>query len=378
MARVCFFRLGATPLFLESSEEAFGGAEVRAYTFATALAKHGIHSVSFAVRDAPLLPTVTSEGIKIYCMPKRKRGFAKLIGSLRRRISPTPPPYEPLRAIDCDVVACFGVHDPTASVVRAARAARCSSLLFLTSSEDVEIDVSLSGRNARHQANHQYAIVNADQVVVQTEHQQEMLRRHFGRDGVLIRNPIDLQDSIQGDRPRTHVLWVGRADTDSKRADVCFRIARQCPDVPFRVVIHGGSESLLDELLADKPPNVTVDQQVRLGEIESMFASASVLINTSVSEGFPNAFLQAAKYKTPILSLNVDPDGVLSSHGCGEVAGDESRLVGLISEYHRRSPKAIAKGQSALQYIRNFHELADRAVELEQLVDRMTGCARAA
>lgn len=378
MARICFFRLGATPLFLADSRGVFGGAEVRAYTFAKALVERRHHGVSFAVRQAPSLPERSAEGIIIHPMPDRKRGVAKLIGSLRRRLTQSPSPYTALQGNDFDVIACFGIHDPTAGVVNVARRSGCCSLLFLTSSEDVDLDARPLGQRARHHANHSYAIMNADQIVVQTEFQRDKLRHHFGREGVLIRNPIDLQPVHELDQPNTHVLWVGRADVDSKRADVCFRIARQCPDVPFRVVIHGGAPALLDRLLAERPPNVVVHQQVPFHEIESLFATASVLINTSVSEGFPNAFLQAAKYKTPILSLGVDPDGVLSARDCGEVAGDESRLVQLIPEYHRRSARAVAQGESALRYVRDFHDAIDRARELDQLIQNAVRQKRAA
>ncbi len=54
-----------------------------------------------------------------------------------------------------------------------------------------------------------------------------------------------------------------------------------------------------------------------LGEIPhaeavSVMASSKVLLNTSPSEGFSNAFLEAWFLGRPVLSLNSDPDGLLS------------------------------------------------------------------
>ena len=120
-----------------------------------------------------------------------------------------------------------------------------------------------------------------------------------------------------------------------------------------------------ERLRRDLPKNVTLERHVPLDEIESRFATSTVLINTSDSEGFPNTFLQAAKFATPILSLNVDPDGMLSRKGCGELAGTVDRLVELIPEYHTRSPRVAAKAADARRYVECFHDVADRVVELE-------------
>jgi glycosyltransferase involved in cell wall biosynthesis len=68
-------------------------------------------------------------------------------------------------------------------------------------------------------------------------------------------------------------------------------------------------------------PNLTFLPGVPFGCIDRHFMSARVLVNTSDSEGFPNVFVQAAKCGTPILSLNVNPDGFLDVYECGLCAG---------------------------------------------------------
>lgn len=365
MSRICFFRLGATPLFVRECTDVFGGAEVRAFTFARALAARGNHEIAFAMRADERLPQ-SRDGVSVVSISNRPKGFAKLVGSVRKRLSGQPVPFAPIANLEADVICCFGVHDPTANVISAARSGGKRSVLFLTSSEDVNDDVRGSAKKRRETHQHHYAIRHADQIIVQTEFQQRELLARFDRESVLVRNPIDTSIAAEDLRqPRVHVLWVGRADSDSKRADICFELARHLPNVPFRIVMNDDCRQLGEQLRRDLPANVTLERQVPLEEIESRFASATVLINTSDSEGFPNAFLQAAKYATPILSLNVDPDGMLTRKGCGEVAGTVGRMVELIPEYHARTPRVAAKAADARRYVECFHEIADRAVELE-------------
>ena len=365
MARICFFRLGATPLFVPESSDLFGGAEVRAITFARALAARGNHEISFAMRADERLPA-SCDGVRIVPVSGRPKGFAKLVGSVRRRLVSQPVPYAPIKDLEADVVCCFGVHDPTANVIAGARACGKRSVLFLTSSEDVNDNVEGSAKKRREIQQHHYAIRNADQIVVQTEFQQHALLVRFGRESVLVRNPIDISVTAEDvRRPRTHVLWVGRADSDSKRADICFELARQLPNIPFRIIMNDDCREVGERLRRNLPKSVTLERHVPLDEIESRFATSTVLINTSDSEGFPNTFLQAAKFATPILSLNVDPDGMLSRKGCGELAGTVDRLVELIPEYHTRSPRVAAKAADARRYVECFHDVADRVVELE-------------
>ena len=92
MARICFLRIGATPLFLAQGEGEFGGAEVRALTFARALAGRG-HDVDFAVAPHSDLVEKTSEGIRVVPLPHRVRGVQKLVKSLRGRWNSIPQSF---------------------------------------------------------------------------------------------------------------------------------------------------------------------------------------------------------------------------------------------------------------------------------------------
>ena len=62
-----------------------------------------------------------------------------------------------------------------------------------------------------------------------------------------------------------------------------------------------------------------------------MIAGARALLNTSVAEGFPNAFLEAWALGTPVISLFVDPANLIRTHRLGYVCdGNMDMLLDLL------------------------------------------------
>jgi glycosyltransferase involved in cell wall biosynthesis len=50
-------------------------------------------------------------------------------------------------------------------------------------------------------------------------------------------------------------------------------------------------------------------------------------ISTSKQEGFQNTLIQSAKNKTPILSLNVNPNKFITKYNCGFYCKDDFELL---------------------------------------------------
>jgi glycosyltransferase involved in cell wall biosynthesis len=206
--------------------------------------------------------------------------------------------------------------------------------------------------------------------------QQRSLMQDWGIASHLIRNPIQLRHVPCDEgwfpaarRTSPYVLWVGRADRFSKRGDLCLELARRCPEQSFVVVMNRGDRSEFDELTRDLPPNVLFYERVAPDKIETLYRHAALLVNTSTAEGFPNSFLQAGKFGVPILSWQVDPDGMLERQGCGVCCrGDfgqmPDRLRTLMNhgiDYHRHS-------RAVWEYVHQHHDLDQCATQFMQLV----------
>jgi len=153
-----------------------------------------------------------------------------------------------------------------------------------------------------------------------------------------------------------YVAWVAML-RQHKRPDVLVEIARKLPAIRF--VVCGGpttfmtspsySNRVLDEFRAT--PNIEYLGQVAPETAQQVTDNAALLLSTSDGEGFPNTFVQAWSSGTPVISLKIDPDGVIKRLGLGAVSGDVNRAIeditGLMESTDRRDEIA----QRARQFI---------------------------
>ncbi|MEE9377068.1 MAG: glycosyltransferase [Candidatus Lokiarchaeia archaeon] len=87
------------------------------------------------------------------------------------------------------------------------------------------------------------------------------------------------------------------------------------------------------------------------------YVKASLLINTSSVEGFPNAFIQAWMYKTPVISLNVDPDGVISNYNLGfHAKSNFQKIIDPIKDLIENPSKTKDIGKNCREYTIANHD----------------------
>lgn len=204
-----------------------------------------------------------------------------------------------------------------------------------------------------------YAIETAAVHIVQNERQAVLLKDGYGRFSEIIMNPIDTKPLFPPGTDARTILWVGKSDERVKRPLMLLDLARRLPEFEFMIIMNFAQQDTHDECVrrAKELPNVTMLERVPYALIESYFANARLHLNTSLFEGFPNTFLQAAKYGVPTISLQVDPGFMLSRHGCGLVcAGDFSKLETGTRDLMNDRALRDQIGQRALDYVRAHHD----------------------
>jgi glycosyltransferase involved in cell wall biosynthesis len=157
-----------------------------------------------------------------------------------------------------------------------------------------------------------------------------------------------------------HVAWVGML-RQPKRPDVLIEIARRLPLIRF--VVCGGttrhrSPETFGEDVASRLralPNVTYLGQVPPDRCREVVSNASVLLSTSDEEGFPNTFLEAWSNGTPVVSLHVDPDGVIEQKGLGTVSRGVERAAADVSALVMATSRREAIGVRARRYVAECH-----------------------
>ena len=99
--------------------------------------------------------------------------------------------------------------------------------------------------------------------------------------------------------------------------------------------------------------------------INELLDRSHLLVNTSSHEGFSNVFIQAWLRETPIVTLNADPDGLLSSRRGGILAlGSFERLKSAVTQFVDDAELRSSIGAQA----REFAETTFSMGNIERLV----------
>jgi len=220
-----------------------------------------------------------------------------------------------------------------------------------------------------------YAIKHANFHILQSHKQASMLEK-FGRfSAQVIPNPIDLSYHYPPARKKNLILWVGNSNDNVKRPSLVLKLAKQLSQYEFTIVMKrvGNYEFLKQYFsIASKLPNVSILTFVPFSEIEEYYAKAALFINTSSFEGFPNTFLQAAKYGVPIIATDIDPGGMLSQHGCGiTCGGDFERFVQNVQQAMTDSQLYANMSAACLQYVKKYHDMEKVIPQFEDVFNKL-------
>lgn len=302
--------------------DATGGAERQLSMLARGLRGRG-YNVSIATLEyGPDRRTV--DGIDLHHVIPDTRGVARAPYKAAKTL-------RGLRRIDADV---YLVRGNELLCMVAATHARTSGAAFvhaIANDADVDPDRLAEWGIIRHP--YRWALRSADRVIAQTKRQQTLLADHHGIDATRIPNGYDHppESELVGHTDRNHVLWVGSMDPDQKRPGLFLELARNLPDVRFRMI---GPPAMDDpdhyeeiQTRAESIPNLEFLGFVDPDEIHDHYRTAIALVNTSAYEGFPNTFLEAWRYATPVVSLEYTLDGVLDDEPVGMHAASTRSVV---------------------------------------------------
>jgi len=389
------------PLFNLDNQTHFGGWEVRITLIAKELAKCGRLKVSLVVADHGQPHREQREGVTIYSWigrpfwgipmsndhasdSRRKHNFLVRVSHwLNRRFLSLNWPYAQPPLLSGQIGPCvieaqfISIYDevdadiymvPGNSLLSAEMAFYCQQrdkkYVFLAGSD---IDFNPAYKTEPEKLDlygvpyclKAYAIENAHMHITQNEYQADLLRQGYGRAASVIRNPIDLTLAFPRKPEAGTILWVGKSDERVKRPSLILELARRLPAYTFVVIMTQAIPETHQQCVeeAQKLPNVTMVNRVPFHEIEQYFAQAQLHVNTSAFEGFPNTFLQAAKYGVPTLAAKVDPGEMLSQHGCGVSCHDDLELlVKNVCLFMTNPGRYAAASACCLDYIRTYHD----------------------
>lgn len=223
-----------------------------------------------------------------------------------------------------------------------------------------------------------WGLRHASHLIAQTPAQDQKLRDRFARPASLIvRNFQPLPSSIS-DRPPgpVRVLWVGNLKA-VKRPELYVQLAQSFSgrtDIHFDMVgrpwQHRHAEPLMKQIAATS--NLTYHGELSIDRVNQMMSAASLYVNTSAHEGFPNTFIQAWAHGAVLTSIVVDPVDGMDKLGIGFCTGTLERMSQVIDELVLQPARRKEVAASGFNYVQQNHSLKEGA----RLADAMLDAAR--
>jgi glycosyltransferase involved in cell wall biosynthesis len=343
--KVCFVCPKAYPLFNPAVDSVFGGAEVDLYLLATELAKDDQFDVSCITADYGQPETELIENVTII----------KSLSFKQNQVAGTMKIWKAMKIANADIYVLETVSLGIVLVgVFSFLYKRC--FVYRTASQLECNGYYLSWK--RFWWRFIYAFLRkANTVVVQNSSDSEMLLSTAKINSKVIANGQHLPELKVSQK--AFVLWVGRS-VHVKRPELFLELAKRV-DAEFVMICQKATgDDKYEELIANASQilNLKHIERVPFNEIESFFCEAKVLVNTSESEGFPNTFIQACKTSTPIVSLNVNPDGFLDKHGCGICCDGDMDAMAAQIKVLMTTQAGEEMGSNGRDYVEQTHDIA--------------------
>lgn len=318
-----------------------GGAEIQQTMIARLLVQDG-YRVSVLTNDFGQPDQVTVDGITIRKIPAPARRGIKGLRWLVPRLTDV---LACLHGIAPDVVyvrTCTAYTAPAALYTR-----RAGTRLLVAAASDNDLMVARDPAITwRDWLLFRWGQRRATLVLAQNQRQCDLARMALGVDARLIPNFLfpTVHASGRADGP---VIWVGTI-RDLKRPHLFVELAARNPQWQFMMVgglqADPGGDAIVQSVRqsAATVPNLRLLGFVPPEQVGEVFDGASVLVNTSSSEGFPNTFLHAWIRGVPSLSF-VDPQiapgqsGTVACSGLDDMSSKLSTLLASPESWAHRS-----------------------------------------
>ncbi len=334
----------------------YGGFGRATRTIGRELAKRGIEVFAVVPRRNGQKPTEELDGITILSSPPYSLWFSK----------------ELYRTCDADI---YHSQEPSMGTYLAMKAMpnRKHIITFRDprNFQDWKIEYELPSINRLNVVtNYLYvdnflvrgAVRRADGLFCAAEHLVPKVKLKYDLRSVppLLPTPVAVPGNVKKAITPT-VCFIARWDR-RKRPEIFLELARKFPRIMF-IGIGIAQDSEWDNYLREaysNLPNLEMTgfiDQFSTNDLSSILEKSWVLVNTSMREGLPVSFLEAAANRCAILS-GVDPDGFASKFGYHAKNDDFKEGLDFLLEQNRW----VEKGFKGYEYVKETFEL-NKAVD---------------
>lgn len=349
--RVCFVSSVMASLLDPSLPPRHGGAELQMFLLGKELSRDPAVEVHFMVNEIPA-GAVLPDGIEWCTFPPTIVRGVPIVSAVINIVRWT----RALGDTNCDWFIQMSGGSLTFHVAL-ARVLLLRRMAFWLSS-DADVDGGLLVRTPKVQRTYLWARRHVDVVFAQHGEQQRALA-HEGIQSVILRSGF----CIRAERDRSGreiILWVASCQP-LKQPRLFLELARRVPEAKFVMVMTPRDESYFKTIEEEARDIENLELLPGVPDVGLYYDRAIALVNLSTVEGFPNTFLEAAMSSTPVVSLNVDPESMLSDGAGVACGGDYEFLVRQVRLLVSDASMADRLGCAAREYVVERHDVVKTA-----------------
>ena len=192
------------------------------------------------------------------------------------------------------------------------------------------------------------AIRNADYVFSQNDTQKRLIFDNFKRDSLrMISGHPEPKEEVPSKKRFENklVLWCANLGKH-KRPEIFVELAKALEKQNITCVMVGShaNKEYVKNLFKNKTDNLRVTGQLSFEDSLKWFNKATIFVNSSVSEGFSNTYIQAWLRGVPVILFGADPSDIVKKESLGFDVKDVNEAVmkidSLFSNYDYYSERS--------------------------------------
>ncbi|MFT6127349.1 MAG: glycosyltransferase involved in cell wall biosynthesis [Patiriisocius sp.] len=320
-----------------------GGAEVQASYLSLELARRGyeVHYICQTINSEKENTNSNIEGVNIHWLPLRETLFKSTFNQIEELLVYLSPSIIIER-----MSSSFGLP-----IIRAKRKIEAKYVWICTDNDSPNIFRSTNKnfsklpflkflfilrKSIRIDAIRWYVNRKADIIFSQNDIQELLIQKNFRRKSyrMISGHPFSKIRISSDDRfKKKIVLWCGNLG-QHKRPELFIQLAKVMRSSKIEFLMVGGHSdtNYTSKIFTNKPDNLKNTGQLSFNESLEYFDNTTLLINTSISEGFSNTYIQAWLRGVPTLVFGSNPNKVITKNNLGYDVSSVDEAKQIVNE----------------------------------------------
>lgn len=350
-------------------EQAMGGAELQISYLAKTLRKHNIE-VHFIFEDKG---KIISNADALYLHPLKKIRIRKYFG--QRWFLYKKEIFKLLNIIKPDVIYTRFYSSWSGFAALYSKANSVKHIWAVAHDNDLIQKPSLKFIRRPFDAIEYFylnRVFTNSEIITQNTFQELNLFGKHQRQGVKIlqMTPLVNENMLIKTNSDINVVWVANLKP-IKHPQKFIQLVESCSKIEkikFRMVGRMGN-SYLPLINNVKNKNFKYLGELPNEEVNEILCKAHLLISTSDAEGFSNTFVQAWMRKVIVLSMNSNPDNIITEQGIGFVCPTLEELKVKIELLINNNEIRNEMSEKAYKYAIENHSLEKNIVKVMNLME---------